>query len=79
MINLIEVSVFEQKQIFIEHFKSAKYSNASSIYLSQKIYDQAKIFNVFEYYKLYNSFKIIKDNQVDWELERSLIVQEKMH
>ena len=55
-----DVSEFEQKQrqIFIELFKSGKYLNASSIYQSRKLkWSRSKIFNVFEYYKLYNSFK----------------------
>ena len=62
-----DVPEFEQKQrqILIELFKSGKYLNASSIYQSRKLkWLRTKIFNVFEYYKLYNSFK----NDIDYQI-----------
>ena len=52
------VSEFEQRQIFIHFLNQENIFNASSFFQSRILkLSRIKIFNVFEYYKLYNSFK----------------------
>ena len=75
-----DVSEFEEKQrqIFIELFKSGKYFNASSIYQTQKLkWARTKYLMHLSIINWKNSFKMIKDYQVNWELKRCLIKQKK--
>ena len=48
----------KQRQIFIHLFRSGKYLTANSMYESRKLkWSRRKIYDTYDYYKLYYSFK----------------------